>query len=382
MSISGEEQLMTTSALSAQQYSDAKQLPSAAIAVAPELRSCLNRARLALMNLGQVDLNGYKPSLKLIRYCVPKSEIEGRIDTMFAWLAHGLRIANGIGDRALQQEILDTVSQYEGQDLYLAYHLIQHNTLSMRGHTITTHLQNWLLGVIQHTAATAEIAVDLLRLSKIVHRFGLDIPYNQIFDASRRPPVFFSHDYVQDVLLVLRQRPTEIDAHVMPSDQVELDDLYAMQQMLQRYLRHCGVGVNLFLADTQNKWDSWIYCYLNDDGQVHELWCDGAGTPFPHLIRFLRQVLQSDLPASFNWDENGLTKTFVAVPDINPNYFNFQLIADVEGSNTHQVLINAIYDRFEFVSSVYAGLQLTCHLPSEKLATLKQMLAHFQNVRW
>ena len=320
---------MTTSALSAQQYSDAKQLPASA--PAPELRSSLNRTRLALMNLGQIDLSGYKPSLKLIRFNASVSEFEGSIDTMFAWLAHGLRIANGIGDRALQQEILSAVGSYAGQDLYLAYHLIQHNTLSMPGHTITPTLQNWLLGVIQRTAATAEVAVDLLRLSKIVQRLGLDIPYNHAFQATRRPPVFFSHDYIQDILSALWSRPATIDACVMPQDQLELDGVYAMRQMLQRYLRHCGIGVNLFLADTQNEWGSWIYCYLNDDGQVHELWASGTLSPFPHLLHFLRMVLLGELPASFDWDEEGLTKTFLAEPDVNPHYFHFRLVTNVEG---------------------------------------------------
>ncbi len=382
---------MTQSALSAQQYSDAQSRSSSPSQHnqphAPELRSSLNRVRLALMNLSQIDLNGYKPSLRLIRFGQARSELEGNIDTMFSWLAHGLRIANGISDKALQDEILATVARYEDQDLYLAYHLAQLNTLSMANHPLTPTLQNWLLGVIQHHAIHTTTGVDLLRLSKITSRFGIDIPYNHCFDRSQRPPVFFSHDYVHDVLSALWMRPTELDAQVTPADQLELEGLYATRQMLQRYLRHCGIGVNLFLADAKNEWGGWIYCYLNDDGQVHELWASGTLSPFPNLVHFLRMVLLGELPASFDWDEEGIIKTFIAEPDANRYYFRFRLVTDVPGSNTRQVLIDAIYHRYEFVASVYAGLRTAQNLkpywglPDEKIAALKRMLHHHQNLR-
>ena len=375
---------MTMSALSAQQYSDDSHSATAraagAPAIAPELRSSLNRARLALMSLGQLDLNGYKPSLKLIRFGTPKSELESNIDTMFAWLAHGLRIANGISDRALQEEILARVRQYEGQELYLAYHFCQHNTLSLPDHTISPTLQNWLLATIQDAIFSVDTAVDLLRLSKIIQRFGIHIEYNQPFDKTRRPPIFFSLDYIQDILGALWARSPSVDAQVAPTDKIELDGLYAVRQMLQRYSRLCGVGVNPFLIDAKNEWGGWIYCYLSDNEQVHELWASATLTPFPQLIHFMRMVLLGELPARFEWDEEGLIKTFVAEPDPDPAYFQFQLLGDVEGSNTRQLLMSARYRRFEFVHGIYAGLKNVCnlkpywHLPDAKIGGVKRML--------
>lgn len=91
----------------------------------------------------------------------------------------------------------------------------------------------------------------------------------------------------------------------------------------------------------------WIEIQLKVKDLQVKVEASSAFPPFEELIKFLEDIISGNLPSSFILDEEGVYKQFNALP------YPYGLFQFVLGFPVHNIYIQGIFDRKQFVSEFY-----------------------------
>ncbi len=98
----------------------------------------------------------------------------------------------------------------------------------------------------------------------------------------------------------------------------------------------------------------WININISVDGIQTTLWASGLFPPFNNLVKFLIHIMEGNLPAQFELEEEGPYKFFLAeAVREDPALFHFRLTG-----NENEVFLDNLFDRNQFVYAFFDDLTL------------------------